>query len=160
MTTILHNAATTTVKSPVPFHNVLGCDVYILDSAPVDENERIFIPLNENGIAVVASVVGYTKDFEWRFQQGIFPDLDALLNIVGYGYLSFTQILNHADIWSKLWYLLLSENKIKDITAYDTALTGLCFNKNALFYKKELVYEDDGTTIVTEDDGITYIIED
>lgn len=127
---VLDTSNATYVKKSgiIPNNLVTGCAVYENDLHVGDEDYYIFIPYGSDGEPVVSERVGYTLLWTHTFKQGIFPNLDALIEIVGYSPMTFTELKNHPDFNSKLFFNLLTENSMKAILSYLNALSGKCLD--------------------------------
>lgn len=73
-TIILQHNNSVIGKKNCGFHNFNGCDIYQND---INNNKKIYIPIDSQGIPIITSKLGYTKIQEWRPNNNIFPILDA-----------------------------------------------------------------------------------
>ena len=111
------------------WNGAVGVDVYSLDSDPTNRDEWLFIPLDYEGNPTRSSESGYTKEFEWRFKSGQFPDLEQEINLPLSGRLTFQDIITSPDNEKTLWARRLAEKVIDRILEYSIAPTGECKEK-------------------------------
>jgi len=91
--------------------------------------ERIYVIANADGTFKSPTIAGFSPIVSITANNKVFTDTGEKITLPGYGALTFQEIVNHADVGSKIFFRKLSDYEIDRIVVTSVAWTGKCLSK-------------------------------